>query len=165
MTTPEATVATPSIRVVARGVLIHQGHVLACEGLHPIDGRLQYLLVGGGIEYGERAADAVAREFREEIGREVVVERLLDVIENIFMVGSQVGHDVVFVYAVVFAPGHEPPDLEAIDARESDGSRYLARWLPVEDVAAGVHRIYPDELPERLTAWLDAGLIARTALR
>ena len=159
VTTSEPTVATSSIRVVARGVLVHLGHLLTCEGLHSVDGRLRYLLVGGGIEFGERAADAVVREFREEIGREVVVERLLDVLENIFMVGGQVGHEVVFVYAVAFASGHEPPDLAAIDARESDESRYVARWLPLREVAAERYRIYPDGLPRRLGNWLAAGLL------
>ncbi len=152
-----------SIRVVARGVLVHCGHVLTCEGLHPIDGRLRYLLVGGGVEFGERAADAVVREFREEIGREVVVERLLDAFENIFMVGSRVGHEVVFVYALAFAAGQEPPDLEPIDARESGESSYLARWLPVHDVAADRYRIYPDGLPRRLEQWLAARLLEPAA--
>ena len=159
MTTSEATVTTSSIRVVARGMLIHQGHVLTCEGLHPLDGQLRYLLVGGGVEFGERASEAVVRGFREEIGREVVVEGLLDVLENIFVVGGEVGHEVVFIFAVTFAPGHEPPDLEAIDARESDESRYLARWLPVREVAADRYRIYPDGLPRRLDKWLAEGLL------
>jgi ADP-ribose pyrophosphatase YjhB (NUDIX family) len=146
-------------------LLVHREHVLTCEGRHSVYGGLFYLLVGGGVEFGEHADEAVVREFREEIGRDVVVERLLDVVENIFTVGGKVGHEVVFIYAVTFAPGHEPRDLEAIDARESDNSRFLARWLPIHEVAAGAFRIYPDGLPDRLSGWSAGGLLEPAVAR
>jgi ADP-ribose pyrophosphatase YjhB (NUDIX family) len=165
VTVSEAALALSSIRVVVRGVLVYRAHFLACEAVHPADGDTFYVPLGGGIEFGERAADAVVREFREELDREVAVERLLGVLENIFEVGGELGHEIVFEYAVAFAPGHEPPNLEALDACESDGSHFVARWLPVGEVVDGVHRVYPDGLRERLKGWLEAGLLAGSTLR
>ena len=41
--------------------------------------------LGGGVEFGERAAEAVGREFVEEIGQALVDVRLLCVLENLFV--------------------------------------------------------------------------------
>lgn len=59
--------------------------------------------LGGAIEFGERAADAVRREFAEELGAEIVEPRLIDVMENIYQHERATGHEIVFVFETRFA--------------------------------------------------------------
>jgi len=55
-------------------------------------------LLGGSIEFGESAVDAVRREFREEVGSELESLRLLGVLENRFELDGVPGHEVIFVF-------------------------------------------------------------------
>ena len=57
-------------------------------------------LFGGKIEFGERSDEALAREFQEELGIEVVVGDLLGVLQNRFSFNDAPGHEIVLVHAV-----------------------------------------------------------------
>ena len=59
---------------------------------------------GGAVEYGERLADAVCREFVEEYGMHITVERVLGVFDHILPAEQQ--HWV----SVTFVAGHGAPD-------------------------------------------------------
>lgn len=61
--------------VAARGIVYHEGRVLLLRAQEP--GRTYYFLPGGHVAHGERLADAVVREVREETGLRVTVERPL----------------------------------------------------------------------------------------
>lgn len=61
-----------------------------------------YRLSGGGVEFGELAAEALKREFMEEYGIEIIVGERLEARENIFhYIG--IGHEIVLVFAAEFA--------------------------------------------------------------
>jgi ADP-ribose pyrophosphatase YjhB (NUDIX family) len=47
---------------------------------------------------GERAEDAVHREVIEEIGTGFVIDRLLGVVENLFVLDGQPGHEIDFLF-------------------------------------------------------------------
>jgi ADP-ribose pyrophosphatase YjhB (NUDIX family) len=140
--------------VVALGLVLHADHVLVAEGYDFVKDQTFYRALGGEIEFGETAADAAVRELREELDRETVVRDLLGVIENRFTLRGAPGHEIVFEHLVAFAPGHEPPDLEPIAAREGEAT-FTARWLPLAEVLASLHRVYPERLDERLAAWIN----------
>ena len=68
------------------------------------DGRLKgWRPVGGSIEFGERAADALKREFAEELNQEIRDQRLLCVLENLYSHNDSPGHEIVFVFEAEFA--------------------------------------------------------------
>ena len=69
------------IENIARGVCIVDGRVLLCR---PAKGGYTYL-PGGHIEFGEKGAEALAREVREELGLESSVGELLGVVETSFV--------------------------------------------------------------------------------
>ena len=103
---------------------------------------------GGGIEFGERAADAVRREFGEELGAELVDLVLLGVIENIFTYEDTPGHEIVFVFegrltdAALYAP-------DEIHGTE-EGRAYVACWLPLAGLGPGGPPLYPDGIAAML---------------
>jgi 8-oxo-dGTP pyrophosphatase MutT (NUDIX family) len=144
----------PLIRPLALALLLWRDHVLCAEGVDMVKGETFYRALGGGIEFGERAADAVVRELLEETGRVVEVRAALGAVENLFTFNGGEGHEVIFEFVCTFAPGAEPTNLDPITADES-GSAFTARWLPLAEVVAGTHRVYPDGLPDRLAAWLN----------
>lgn len=55
--------------------------------------------LGGSIELGEHSSAAVVREIQEELDATLVDPELLGVLENVFIIDGETGHEVVFVYA------------------------------------------------------------------
>lgn len=62
----EDLVAPDRVRIIAIGILVRDGWILAEEYVGP-DGDRFLRAPGGGVEFGERVEDAVRREFREEL--------------------------------------------------------------------------------------------------
>jgi ADP-ribose pyrophosphatase YjhB (NUDIX family) len=141
------------VRVVALGVLVHEDHVLLSELLHGDGGRSLLRPIGGTIEFGERAVEAVVREFLEETGLAVELWDFLGVYENLFEAGGHAGHEVVFEFVLRPAPG----TLEGLpEVRVTEGDAVVAaHWAPLAEVLAGVTSVVPDGLPERLAAWVN----------
>ena len=144
----------PRIRVIAICLVLHEDHVLLAEGRDSVKGQTFFRALGGEVEFGETAAEAAARELREEIGRAVEAPDLLGVIENRFTLEGAPGHEIVFEHIAAFEPGEAPPDLAPIAAREGDAT-FTARWLPLAELLAGTHRVYPEGTAERLAAWVN----------
>ncbi len=143
------------IEAVALGVVIERGHIL----LQPVAAWLipsqPYRALGGFIEFGERAADAVVREFGEELSRRVEVVRLLSVNEHIADFEKVSVHDIGFYYLLRFSPGNEPGDLAPLPLFEQDapegGGHSEAHWIPMEELRAGTQPVYPPALLEILS--------------
>ncbi len=142
------------VRTLALAVLLHRDHILCAQGYDEVKGETFYRPLGGGIEFGERAADAAVRELREEIGREVVTRELLGVTENLFVFNGAHGHEVCFEFIAEFAEGAEPADLGPMVCAEG-GRPFTACWLPLAEVIGGMHIVYPDGLPARLAEWVN----------
>ncbi|WP_265444592.1 NUDIX hydrolase [Flexivirga meconopsidis] len=101
-------------------------------------------LLGGSVEHGERAADALARELREELGTEVVEAHLVEVVENIFTVNGEPGHEVAFVFATRLADaGAIPQDGGTFT---EDGARLPVVWRELS--AADDVPLFPAEAVE-----------------
>lgn len=85
------------IRVVALCVFQNNGKLLVEEINHPDLGSY-YRPIGGTVEYGEKSNVAIHRELKEELGVEVSNLILIGVLENIFQINGQVGHEIDFIY-------------------------------------------------------------------
>jgi ADP-ribose pyrophosphatase YjhB (NUDIX family) len=96
-------------------------------------------LLGGSIEFGESAADAVQREIREELGSELESPRLLGVLENRFELDGVPGHEVLFVFFGTL----------------SDPSLYDMKEIPILDVPGlCAHWWIPGQTPQLVPAGL-----------
>ncbi|MCM3779528.1 NUDIX domain-containing protein [Microbacterium hydrocarbonoxydans] len=139
----------PAIRNIAVGLPVKQGHVLALEGY---DGSrdLHFLrAIGGGIEFGETAVQALHREFMEELGVELDSAEPLGVFENIFTYKGEPGHEVAHVFALTSRALDAVP-LDAVLEILDQGSP--VRWIPIADVASGTRVLFPSGAPESLLA-------------
>lgn len=91
------------IRPIVVGVIRRGNDVLTVKGYDKSKKQYFYRLLGGGIEFGETAEEALHREFLEELGVEIQNLRRLDVVENIFTYNNKPGHEIVFVYEAELA--------------------------------------------------------------
>ena len=109
-------------RVAAYGLLKRDEKMLLCRlsqkvGMNP--GR--WTLPGGGLDFGEDPEDAVVREFKEETGLVVKVDRLVAVNSLCdSMPGWSPMHSIRIIYSVQYLSG----DLQY----ETDGSTDLCAW-------------------------------------
>ena len=69
----------PRVRVA--GILIEDDRILLIE--HTKNNKKYRLVPGGGVDWGESAAEALIREFKEETGLDIEVEKFLFISETI----------------------------------------------------------------------------------
>lgn len=110
-----------------------------------VEGDYFYRPLGGTIEFGERGADAAAREIVEELGAQVHNVRWLGTIENLFVVHGRTGHEIVMVYEADFVD-ESMYRRNPIWGQEDDGSPIKAVWKAMDDFRGGTSRLVPDGL-------------------
>ena len=99
-----------------------------------------YRLLGGGIEFGETAEDALRREIKEEIGAGIKNIRLLDVKENIYTFEGEAGHEIVFIFEAKFKDKefYNKNNLEVKDRKKGR----KAVWVEIKELRKS--RFYPE---------------------
>ena len=131
-----------AIKVKAMGLFIcPDGRFLASPGFDSVKSQGYLRLLGGHVEFGERAAEALAREIMEEISAHCVVGDLLEVIENSFTHEGEPGQEVVFLYAADLTD-RDFYSREQIPLIEPD-QRKIAVWTPLDDLLEGRVFCYP----------------------
>lgn len=130
------------IRVLAICIFRAGDRVLLARGIDPGTGEPFHRPLGGGVEFGERAADALRREIMEELGTTISEPRLLGVLENLFQYDGRQGHEIVFVFDARFS---DPAwyDRAALPVIETGAGWEGARWISVHALATGSARVVP----------------------
>lgn len=132
------------IRAIAVAIVRRGDEILVFEGFDRIAGSYYYRPLGGGIEPGERAAEALAREFAEELQTEVTALRLRTVIENIFECDGRGGHEIVFAFECTLTD-RSIYERDVIETTEADGTRLHVVWRSI-DAFDDYHRLVPPAL-------------------
>jgi ADP-ribose pyrophosphatase YjhB (NUDIX family) len=91
------------IRPLALGIARKNGKVLVTEGTDTVKGNFFYRCLGGGIEFLEKGAETLKREFQEEIGINIEVKDLLGVCENIFTFEGKNAHELILFYDIAIS--------------------------------------------------------------
>ncbi len=136
------------IRPLSIGLIWRQRDLLLSR-VFDDDGRtIGWRPLGGAIEFGETARDALKREFLEELGEEVTEPELVTVMENLYEHHGVNGHEIVFVFGTSFVR-QDCYEIERFAYKEEslDG---LAEWLPFESLAKERTNLFPDGLLQRL---------------
>lgn len=138
------------MRPVSFCLLEHNDRLLLQEFWHEFDHYHFYRPPGGGIEHGERAAEAMRRELREELDAEVSEPEFITVLENIFEYGGDTKHEIVFLYRarVLEERVTSAPEVTLIDT-----IAHRAVWVPLERLVREDIILYPVELRKRLRAF------------
>lgn len=137
------------IRPLAVCVFRDGNRILVSDGIDPSDQTAYCRPLGGSIEFGERSADAVVREIREELGAEVRDVRLLGVLENLFTLDGRAGHEVVFVYDAKFVDDSLYLQ-DAIPFSETDRTSGFARWFDLSRADDAPAQLAPEGLSDLL---------------
>ena len=133
------------VRPIALCVIRRHGNLLVFEGYDTVKKDHFYRPLGGTIEFGERSSVTAAREMAEELNTEIRNVRWLGVLENIFTVHGQPGHEIVMLYEADFVD-KTMYERSPIWGQEDDGSPIKAVWKPLDDFKAGRGRLVPEGL-------------------
>ncbi len=134
--------AKRDIKVKAMGLFVSpDGRFLASQHVDSIKQQAYLRLLGGHIEFGERSDEALVREIQEEIGAQVRLLGVLEVVENRFVHEGKPGHEVVFIYAAEFTdPSFYTQEVIPV----TDDMDSTAVWTPFADLLEGRVFLYPD---------------------
>jgi ADP-ribose pyrophosphatase YjhB (NUDIX family) len=88
------------IRPLALALIRKDDEILVEEGRDEVKNETFFRLLGGVIDFGEKGADAVQRELREELGVESEVNPQVAVatLENVFTYEGEPCHEIVLIY-------------------------------------------------------------------
>ena len=104
---------------------------------------------GGHVKFGETTAEALRREFREELGVGIEVGELAAVGE-VFFDWNGPCQQICLYYRVEVPDGPWEGVRHGFDDSGNVREEIDFFWVPVEELAAGKHLIYPPQVPEWL---------------
>ena len=123
-----------SYRIAVQCVFRHGGRVLLFEQAFRRSGRRAHRAVGGGVEPGETPEQALAREVREELGREIAAPVLLGVLQESEPWWGVEPHHVVHVFDARFAD-ESVYALAVVEGADADGTIIRASWRSLDELA------------------------------
>lgn len=142
------------IRTLAICIFYHQGRILAAKGYDTLKDEIFYRPYGGGIEFGEKAEEALKREVYEETGYGIHDVTFIGVSENIFTFNGKPGHEIVFLFDAKFDDS-AVYELEVVNGVEDSKMHELeGHWLHVNQVANDVVKVYPDGIAEAIKSYI-----------
>lgn len=108
-----------------------------------------YYSVGGGVQMGEKAEDAVVREVFEETGILYEIDRLAVIHENFFTDSSEFFKDLncheIALYFLMKAKGNQDLNSDSY----TQGIKENMVWIPINELDN--HTVYPTFLKEYLS--------------
>ncbi len=139
-----------TIRVKALGLHWRQNRLLAAR-VYDDAGELKGVRpLGGTIEFGETAEDALVREFQEELGLEINISSQPRFFENIYTHEGQTGHEYLVLFDVEF-PEDAYVDQDEITFAEDNGALCSAAWFSLDDLdAPNGPKLFPEGLKGKL---------------
>lgn len=132
---------TQEIKVKAMCVLERDGKFIVSKGYDTVKKENFYRILGGHLDFGERAEDGVRREIREELGCEIEKLKFLTVLENIFIYNGEAGHEIIFLYSGELSD-KSLYEKQSITIVEPDKT-FEAVWVSKKDIVGNKIRVYP----------------------
>ena len=130
------------IRPIALGLAIKNNKLLVEEKFDKVKNQIFYRCLGGGIEFLEKSSDALKREFKEEINKDIVVKDFLGISENIFTFNGKNAHELVFYYNINILDKDYKEEYVVTD----DNGQSKAVWIDINEFKNGNKILYPQEV-------------------
>ena len=112
----------------ATGVIIHNNKIL----FHHNPNSIYYALMGGRIHIGEDSKNAVLREFKEELGKDVEIVKGITTIENFFNFRGKKYHEMSFLYQLEFKDENDKNIEETLYCIEKNDKNIRYEWLSID---------------------------------
>jgi len=127
------------------GVLILNDKILIQRGVEDTE----YALPGGQLKFGETGAETVIREFKEEMGVNVFVDKFLWIEEAFWKWNNSDCHTICFYYLLKMENPDEILSKGSIfKSEETDESRLIFKWIDLEKIDN--YKIYPIFLKDEI---------------
>ena len=130
------------IRPIVLGIAIKDNKLLVGEGFDNMKNETFYRCLGGGIEFLEKSSDALKREFKEEIGANIVVKNFLGISENIFKYKGKDAHELILFYSIEISE----KDYKEEYIINDDCVEYKAKWIDIEEFKNENKVLYPEDI-------------------
>ena len=105
-----------------------------------------YALPGGHVSFGETSEETLIREFKEEVGAEIISNRLIWIEENFWNWGTKKAHGIAFYYLVTLKDDSDIPD--SYNKPMMDNSDIKMQWVSLEQIPNLT--IYPQFIKNRI---------------
>lgn len=134
------------IRPLALALIRRGDEILVEEGRDDVKDETFFRLLGGSIEFGERGADALRRELREELGTESDVNGLIGALESLFTYEGERGHEIALVYECSLRDDslYSRGTWEAQEPMRDGVVVHKLAWRQLDSFRSGDEILYPD---------------------
>lgn len=147
------------IRPLALCVFQRDDKIFVSRGFDSHKGETFYRPIGGRIEFGERGAETVAREVREEINAEVANITYLGALENIFTYEGKPRHEIIMIFDGCFTDPAMNQDDVAVTGTDKGVVLYQGSWKRLDFFRGdGAPPLYPAGLLDLLDVHASGGL-------
>lgn len=127
------------------GVLLCKGKILIQRGINDT----VFALPGGHVAWGETSAETLAREFKEEIGADISVDRLIWVEEVFWNWEEKEAHTICHYHLIHLNIPSQISHKGAFKSLETDESRLIFQWADIDELHN--YKIYPIFLKDKIT--------------
>jgi len=134
------------IRPIVLCLFRHSDRILVSRDYDSVKQEHYYRPLGGGIEFGETSRDAIIREIREELDAEIENLTWLGILENLFTLEGERGHEIALVYDATFVD-RSLYERESLPGHEREiGLNFVAEWKSIDELRRGPARLVPEGL-------------------
>src|SRR3989344_2064302 len=127
--------------IIARGILVREDYILLCQNKR--EG--YWYLPGGHVEKEESAAEALAREIKEETGADAAVGAFAGAYENAFIQKKKKVFEINLFFSAKATLPEEPVSKE---------SHIHFEWKHIDELP--LITLKPNGLQKHLPAWIES---------
>lgn len=127
------------------GVLLSNGKILLQRGINDTE----FALPGGHVAWGETSAETLVREYKEELGVDISVDRIIWIEELFWKWGAKEAHTVCHYHLISLINPYQIPNNGIFKSVDTDESRLIFQWVDINELQD--YKVYPVFLKDKIT--------------